>query len=128
MAHRNHRDITLSELGAPREETPHPDTMPRLELWLDGRCYFVGEGRRRYRVYDIAYGPPECAPGTKRVVPHESPKAKYRWFTRADGEERSCQFERGDDRQLTPERVARQLANAGYPATQRFDPATRDPR
>ena len=115
-------------MGAPHSVLPHADATPRLELRLDGRCYVVDEAGARHRVHDVAYGPPVCLPGKPRVVPHESPKAKYRWFVREDGEERCYLFRKGEDRRLTPEALARQLERAEYPARELFDPATRGPR
>lgn len=75
-------------------------------------CYFIDREGVRYRVYDVVYGKP--TPHKKRVVSVEHPSANTRYFVRENGETRAYIFTKNEVRALEPERLARQLAGAGF--------------
>jgi hypothetical protein len=94
-----------------------------------GEALYVTDGAGvRWRVHDVAFGPPDAAPGRRRRVPLGSSRATYRWFVSAEGAERCHRFERGESRELTSEKVARQLAAAGFTGRIPFDSSQRSPR
>ena len=89
--------------------------------------YFVDVGGVAWRVYDVAFGPPHCAPGRRRGFKPPDQRATYRWFVSETGTERCIRLGAAG-RELTPERLARQLAEAEFRPTQQFNPTTRRPR
>ena len=95
---------------------------------VDGCVYFTGEEGATWRVHDVAFGPPLSAPGERRAFRPPARQANYRWFVPREGYTRCYKFAPGEARELTPAVLARQLERAEYPATERFDPATRGPR
>ena len=107
-------------------ETPRA-AAPRVER-LEERAYFTDDEGTTWRVYDVAFRPPLCAPGERRAFPPPARQANYRWFVPREGYKRCYKFAPDDSRELTPEVLARQLEQAEYPATERFDPAARRPR
>lgn len=96
--------------------------MLQLEL------YFTDEQRQRWRVYDVAFGPPLAAPHKSKVLELMDPRASYRIFVPKEGRKRSYRFRTGESRAITTERLAQQLASAEYPAIERFDPGQIGPR
>ncbi len=100
---------------------------PRVER-LEQRVYFTDEQGTTWRVYDVVFGPPLSAPGERRAVRPPARQANYRWFVPREGYKRCYKFAPGDSREVTAEVLARQLERAEYPASERFDPATRGPR
>ena len=101
---------------------------PLVHFDRRGEALYVTDGDGvRWRVHDVAFGPPNSALGRRRRVPLESPRASHRWFVSAEGVERCHRFERGESRELTAENVARQLAAAEYPERVPFGPARRSP-
>ena len=91
------------------------------------RVYFTDSEGARWRVYDVAFGPPLCQPFRRRAFRPPDARATYRYFVTQDGLERCHRFTDGEPRELTTELVSAQLAGAAYPDTARFDPATRRP-
>ena len=92
------------------------------------RCAGAPFGERDLARAGALSMPPDAAPGKRRRVPLESPRASYRWFVNAEGIERCHRFERGESRALTPANLGRQLAAAEYPERVAFDPGSRSPR
>ena len=91
------------------------------------RVYFTDSEGARWRVYDVAFGPPLCQPFRRRAFRPPDARAAYRYFVRADGLERCHRFTAGEPRHLTAELLSEQLDAAAYPDVTRFDPATRWP-
>lgn len=79
----------------------------RIERVEDERVYVLDHQDVRYRVYDAGVQ-------AGRYVPHQPPSrgAPYRIFVSSDGVRRIYHFDRGEDRALTPEALARQFAAA----------------
>jgi hypothetical protein len=100
----------------------------RPALERDGEiAYFIdGEGMR-YRVYDVAFGPPHAKPHKRRVLPLESPTANHRYFVTAGGIVRAYRFTKGEGRLLDSERLTQQLNGAGFAALTPPDPRARKP-
>jgi hypothetical protein len=65
-----------------------------IEITSDGRVYLDADDSRRYRVHDVAFGPPECPPHQRRVFRPPSPRATSRYFVAADRTHRVYVFER----------------------------------
>ena len=102
---------------------------PPVHLDRRGEALYVTDREGvRWHVHDVAFGPPDAAPGRRRRVPLESPRANYRWFVSAEGVERCHRFQRGESRTPTASNLARQLAAAGFTGRVPFDPARRSPR
>ena len=99
---------------------------PRIEERGQG-VYFIDAAGIAWRVYDVAFGPPHCALGQRRGFKPPDPRANYRWFVSETGTERCVRLGPAD-RELTPERLTQQIAEAEYCPTGEFDPATRRPR
>ena len=91
------------------------------------RVYFTDSDGARWRVYDVAFGPPLCPPLRRRAFRPPDARANYRYFVRHDGLERCHRFADGEPRELTAELVAEQLAAAAHPDPGGFDPAARAP-
>ena len=134
MAHgnREHRDLKFGELGLPprAEQRGQRTQLPYTERASgDGgdKLYFIDRTGERWRVYDVAFGPPLLPPGRLRGFPPPDRRASSRYFVHRDGTRRAHRFERGEDRAPTSEHLARQLAGAGYVARTRFDPDTIQP-
>jgi hypothetical protein len=69
---------------------------PPVRLDYQGEALYVTDGAGvRWRVHDVAFGPPDAAPGRRRRVPLGSVRATYRWFVNAEGVERCYRFELG---------------------------------
>ena len=96
--------------------------MAAIEITGDGRVYLDADDGRRWRVHDVAFGPPECPPHQRRVFRPPSARANYRHFVAADGTHRSYRFPPDETRVLDAAHVQRQLDAAGYPATKPHDP------
>jgi hypothetical protein len=99
-----------------------------IEIRADGLVYFTADDGRAHRVYDVCFGPPEAPPGMRRVHPPPYEGANYRHFIGADGMQRGYRFARQDSHALTVAELERQLRNAGYLATGRFDSTNHGPR
>ena len=108
------------------EDTDAPASRrgPAVEQTGD-RVYFIDATGVAWRVYDVCFGPPHCARGRRRGAHPPDPRANYRWFVSADGTERCVNLE--DERAVTAEVLARQLAQSSYVARQRFDPSAHGP-
>ena len=103
--------------------------VPPVHVDRRGEALYVTDGDGvRWRVHDVAFGPPYASQARRHRVPLESPPANYRWLVNVAGVERCHRFERGESRALTPANLGRQLAAAGYPERIPFDPAPRGPR
>jgi hypothetical protein len=87
-----------------------------------GKVYLDADDGCRYRVHDVCFGPPHCAPHKRRVFTPPAQKANYRHFVAADGKHRSYKFAKGDNRELDAARAHKQLYSAAYPATKPHDP------
>ena len=96
---------------------------PAVETTPDGRLYFVDHRNDRWRVHDVAYGPPHAAPFKRRIVPLGDHRASSRYFVGEGGEQRSYKFDRDEPRGLTVDVLAAQLRKAAWPARGRFDGA-----
>ena len=95
---------------------------PEVEL------YFRDAAGARYRVYDVAFGPPHAEPGKRKVLELGDTRARYRLFVPAEGEMlRSHDFTRGGDRSLTAENLAQQLAGAAFAPKKSAPPPRPDP-
>jgi len=91
------------------------ETVPSLEITPDGRVYFTDGSGVRYRVHDVAYGPPEYPPFKMRRHPPPYATATNRYFVAADGAKRTYRFAHRESRELLVEHLDRQLRNPGYP-------------
>ena len=92
------------------------DDEPGL-LERDGeRCYFTSSAGERFRVYDVAFGPPLARPHHRRRVPFEDRRANHRHFVPEFGVPRVYHFARDESRELTAEKLAEQLRGAGFAA------------
>ena len=100
-------------MGMPRK--------PAVEVTPDGRVYYVYHRNGRWRVYDVAFGPPHAQPHKRRAFRPPDDRGTYRYFVSESGERRCYRFAPADGRELTPERLGAQLRAAEYPATGRFD-------
>ena len=103
----------MNDPDLPRAAAPHVECVGE-------RVYFTDEAGTRWRIYDVAFGdvafgPPICAPLRRHAERPPWAPANSRWFVRADGQERCHRFARGEPREVTPERLARQLAAAPDP-------------
>ena len=85
----------------------------------DDALYFTSADGTRWRVYDVCFGPPHSERGKRRGFKPPEPRANYRWFVSANGVERCVRL--GVERAVTPEVLARQLAQSEYLGTQTFD-------
>jgi hypothetical protein len=98
--------------------------MPTVEITPDGRVYFTDAAGQKYRVYDVAYGPPEAAPWQHKAHRPPYAGANYRFFVTVEGTRRSYRFARGETRLLTIDHLERQLNGAGYAPLERYDSST----
>lgn len=86
-------------------------------LERDGEVvYFTSSAGERFRVYDVAFGPPLCRPHYRRRLPLEDPRANHRWFVPEFGVPRVYRFARDEPRELAVERLSQQLRGAGFAA------------
>ena len=93
--------------------------MPAIEL------YFNDNHGARWRVYDVAFGPPLAEPHQRKVLALGDARARYRLFVPPDPSLmlRSYDFKRGGDRAITAEVLGAQLATASYTPKTREVPA-----
>jgi hypothetical protein len=102
-------------MGMPRK--------PAVETTHDGRVYYVDRRNGRWRVHDVAFGPPHARPHQRRRLVPGDGRAGYRYFVSESGEQRSFRFTSEDSRAATVEVLGAQLQRAEYPAMSRFDGA-----
>ncbi len=102
-------------------------------MFIELEVYVREEQGVRYRVHDVAYGPPLASPHKRNLLALGDPRARYRLFVPADPDLmlRVHEFAKdGRDRGLTVEGVASQLRAAGYSPKRRsrrgFAPPARD--
>jgi hypothetical protein len=91
------------------------------------RAYFTDADGTRYRVHDVAFGPPLVAPGKRRTILLESLDANHRYFVSASGVARAYHFTKKEDRTLSVERFPQQLNGAGFVSTLSQDIRARRP-
>lgn len=87
--------------------------MERIDDCVD----FVGSDGVRYRIHDVAFGPPLAAPGKRRTMPLESFDANRRYFITAGGVARAYHFSKKENRALSVENLQQQLNGAGFVST-----------
>lgn len=80
-------------------------------------AYYTSDDGERFRVHDVAFGPPLSRPHHRRVVPLEDPRANHRYFVPEFGVARVYRFTKDELRAVTAERLAVQLRGAGFVAT-----------
>jgi len=85
--------------------------------WIGDHAYLVDGDGARYRVHDVAFGPPFAAPGKRRTMPLESHDANHRYFVSAGGVARAYHFTKKEDRRLSVEKLTQQLSGAGFVST-----------
>jgi hypothetical protein len=103
--------------------------MPDAQLeQCDDRTYFTDADGRRWRVYDVAFGPPHAEPHHYRKFGIGDRRAVNRIFVSATSERRSYAFEKREPRDISAELCTRQLAQAGYLSQSAFDAKSRGPR
>lgn len=99
--------------------------MPELEL------YFVDDQGARWRVYDVAFGPPLAAPHKRKVLALGDTRARYRLFVPPDPAPMLRVHDFGKngagDRSLTLDVLAAQLATAQVSPKKRTAPARTPP-
>ncbi len=100
-------------MGMPRK--------PAVEVTSDGRVYYIDHRNGRWRVYDVAFGPPHARAHQRRAFRPPDDRGTYRYFVSEDSERRCYRFTPNDGRDLTPELLGEQLRAAEYPAMGRFD-------
>lgn len=89
--------------------------------------YFTDVGGSRWRVHDVAFGPPLAKPFKYAQLPLGDARARYRLFVPADRDapRRSFDFKAGGSRALTLDVVAGQFAKSAYvPRARQQPPAT----
>src|SRR5581483_5332918 len=91
----------LGVMGMPRK--------PAVELTTDNRLYFNDSRNTRWRIYDIAYGPPLAAPFKRRRLKLGDERATDRCFVSENGDQRRYHFTRDDSHDLLVESLGRQL-------------------
>jgi hypothetical protein len=102
-------------MGMPRK--------PAVEVTPDGRVYYIDHRNARWRVHDVAFGPPHARPHQRcRLAPGDG-RAGYRYFVGEGGEQRSYRFTDDDSRDVTVDVLDSQLRRAEFPARGRFDGA-----
>ena len=102
-------------MGMPRK--------PAVEFTPDQRVYFIDGRNTRWRVHDVAFGPPLAARFKRKRFQPGDTRATDRYFLSEDGEQRCFHFERAEARGVTVELLEQQLRSAGFPARERFDPS-----
>jgi hypothetical protein len=105
--------VSLGTMGMPRK--------PAVQLTPDGRLYYVDHRNTRWRVHDVAFGPPLAPRFKRRRLTLGDERASDRYFVTQEGERRCYHFSRDDARDLLAETLERQLNAAGIPARGRFD-------
>lgn len=93
--------------------------MPNVAL------YFTDGYGTRWRVYDVAFGPPLAEPHQRKVLALGDARARYRLFV-SPGPAlmlRAYDFKRGGDRAISAEVLSAQLATASYTPKTREVPA-----
>lgn len=96
-------------------------------MTIELEVYVRDESGVRYRVHDVAFGPPLASLGRRKRLPLGDPRARYRLFVPADPDPmlRVHDFAKdGTDRGLSVEVLSAQLRRAGYSPKRR---ALREP-
>lgn len=92
----------------------------------DVECYFTDDQGARWRVYDVAFGPPFAAPHKRKVLALGDTRARYRLFVPPDPEPMLRIHDFGKtgagNRCLTVEMLATQLATAQVSPKKRTEP------
>ena len=114
----------MSACGSTTQRQLVGEAGPRVEERGEG-VYVVDAQGAVWRVYDVCSGPPHCERGKRRGLRPPEPRANYRFFVTADGTERCVKLEA--ERAITPEVLARQLAESEYVGRSDFDAARHAP-
>jgi hypothetical protein len=110
-------------------EPPHGAQLLRAER--DGeQLYLIDTDGSRWRVHDVAFGPPLAAPFKRRRLALGDPRATYRWFVAPDGLQRCYQWPQGSpaNRSLKAATLAQQLRASEYGGRMTPAPPVSDPR